>query len=395
MDQIKRNLYELLFSCKGNWRNAIYVPCGPCPHPCKVDRSGCLAAIRQDGAPLLVGVRGFEEETGERIDPGDCRCIALCRASVSYREEMGAFPAYARTVIRNYLLDRCREIQSARKNLPLLSLDAFAEMGAPEPVSPFHTEDLLSDVSSAVLLSHFRNRCHGTARLGSEAMGQYSGSLMRVQLAVGLPPAHFGVQAKRFINYFNGRGFQFKGKPYAIFIENTACFPQSFSAAAATVKNLASFPRALVVDIGGFTADYVRLRNGVPDMAACDSLENGVILLYNRICAKANAELDILLEESEIDRILRGEDQDAAPEVSVPVPDQAVLEEMILAILAKNQNYLKKQPEPKPSPAQQDAAISAASEPVPPANGRELEQWFGGQDGVASILNSLKMFEQD
>ena len=72
MDQIKRNLYELLFSCKGNWRNAIYVPCGPCPHPCKVDCSGCLAATRQDGTPLLVGVREFEEETGERIDPGDC-----------------------------------------------------------------------------------------------------------------------------------------------------------------------------------------------------------------------------------------------------------------------------------------------------------------------------------
>ena len=83
-------------------------------------------------------------------------CIALCRAAVSYREEMGAFPAYARTVIRNYLLDRCREIQSARKNLPLLSLDAFAEMGAPEPVSPFHTEDLISDVSSSTLLSHFK-----------------------------------------------------------------------------------------------------------------------------------------------------------------------------------------------------------------------------------------------
>ena len=72
MDQMNRNLYELLFSCKGNRRNAIYVPCGPCPHPCKVDRSGCLVAIRQDGAPLLVGVRKFEEETGERIDPGEC-----------------------------------------------------------------------------------------------------------------------------------------------------------------------------------------------------------------------------------------------------------------------------------------------------------------------------------
>ena len=72
MDQIKRNLYELLFSCKGNWRNAIYVPCGPCPHPCKVDCSGCLAAIRQDGSPLLVSIRDFEKETGERIDPGEC-----------------------------------------------------------------------------------------------------------------------------------------------------------------------------------------------------------------------------------------------------------------------------------------------------------------------------------
>ena len=58
-------------------------------------------------------------------------CIALCRAAVSYREEMGSFPAYAKVVIRNHLLDRCREIQSVRKNLPLVSLDAFAEMGVP------------------------------------------------------------------------------------------------------------------------------------------------------------------------------------------------------------------------------------------------------------------------
>ena len=64
MDQMNRNLYELLFSCKGNWRNAIYVPCGPCPHPCKVDRSGCLAATRQDVAPLLVSILDFEKETG-------------------------------------------------------------------------------------------------------------------------------------------------------------------------------------------------------------------------------------------------------------------------------------------------------------------------------------------
>lgn len=115
-----------------------------------------------------------------------------------------------------------------------------------------------------------------------EATEQYSDNLMRVQLAVGLPPAHFGVQAKRFTVYFEGRGaisFQFHGKAYAIFIESATCFPQSFSAAAATIKGLASIPKVLVVDIGGFTADYVCLRNGVPDMAACDSMESGVILI--------------------------------------------------------------------------------------------------------------------
>ena len=28
-------------------------------------------------------------------------------------------------------------------------------------------------------------------------------------------------------------------------------------------------------------------------------------------------------------------------------------------------------------------------------DGADLEQWFGGQDGMAAILNSLQMFEQN
>ena len=72
MDQINRNLYELLFSCKGNWRNAIYISCGPCLHPCRVNSSGCLMTINEDGPPRLVSIRKFENETGERIDPTDC-----------------------------------------------------------------------------------------------------------------------------------------------------------------------------------------------------------------------------------------------------------------------------------------------------------------------------------
>lgn len=36
-----------------------------------------------------------------------------------------------------------------------------------------------------------------------------------------------------------------------------------------------------------------------------DSLENGVITLYNRIKAKVNADLDMLLDESDIDTVLK------------------------------------------------------------------------------------------
>ena len=52
------------------------------------------------------------------------------------------------------------------------------------------------------------------------------------------------------------------------------------------------------------------------DFGICDSLENGVILLYNRIRTKANSEFDILLEETDIDGILKDGESTYAPEVS-------------------------------------------------------------------------------
>ena len=50
-----------------------------------------------------------------------------------------------------------------------------------------------------------------------------------IQLAVGLPPAHFGSQAEKFTAYFQGRGlveFMYGDKHYTISIEDVACYPQ-------------------------------------------------------------------------------------------------------------------------------------------------------------------------
>ena len=151
-----------------------------------------------------------------------------------------------------------------------------------------------------------------------EAQGAYTSGLMPIDLAIGLPPAHFGAQNKAFVRYFKRKEpiyFSYRDKLYSILIRNVQCYPQAFAAAAMMLGELATVPRALILDVGGFTADYLLLKNGRADLSTCYSLENGVILLYNRIRSKASSDLDILLEESEIDRILRGEDQDAAPEV--------------------------------------------------------------------------------
>lgn len=140
-----------------------------------------------------------------------------------------------------------------------------------------------------------------------EAQGAYISGLMPIDLAIGLPPAHFGAQNKAFVRYFKRKEpiyFSYRDKLYSILIRNVQCYPQAFAAAAMMLGELATVPRALILDVGGFTADYLLLKNGRADLSTCDSLENGVILLYNRIRSKANSDLDILLEETDVDAIL-------------------------------------------------------------------------------------------
>jgi len=135
----------------------------------------------------------------------------------------------------------------------------------------------------------------------------YYPGIIRVQLAVGLPPAHYGAQYEAFTRYFCGRGvvsFAYNKKPYSISIDDVACFPQSYAAAVTIMQALTAEPLALILDIGGMTADYLRIKKGEGDLSVCDSMENGVIMLYNKIITKVRAEQDLLLTEDVIDAIL-------------------------------------------------------------------------------------------
>lgn len=68
----------------------------------------------------------------------------------------------------------------------------------------------------------------------------------------------------------------------------------------------------------------------------CDPQHKAVIDLLNR---QGRSKAQFL-----VSAVLHYINCKETPEVSVPVPNQAALEELILAILAKNQSYLKSSP---------------------------------------------------
>jgi len=147
-----------------------------------------------------------------------------------------------------------------------------------------------------------------------------------IQLAIGLPPAHYGAQNRAFTDYFSGRGtlqFGYRGRLFTAEIDTAQCYPQAYSAAVMMFSELVAEPRVLIVDIGGFTADYLLMRRGQADLSVCDSLENGVILLYNRIKARVSDEHDLLLDEADTDAILKGQTAGYPPQVTEMVERMA------------------------------------------------------------------------
>lgn len=153
----------------------------------------------------------------------------------------------------------------------------------------------------------------GIAKEAEKILGTGHNTVFQVDLPVGLPPKHYGALHKKFQEYFLGRNrqkFTYNGREYEVQIENAAVFPQDYAAAMTVYSQISSYNRVTTVDIGGFTLDYLLLRNGRPELSVCDSLEKGVITLYNKIISRVNSDYDILLEEMDIDCVIKGEKTD-------------------------------------------------------------------------------------
>ena len=160
-----------------------------------------------------------------------------------------------------------------------------------------------------------------------------------ITLLVGLPPAHYEQLHSRFEQYFLRRreaiDFEYNGKYYSVRINKVLSYPQAFAAAVTQYSTLKAHSVAYIIDIGGFTIDVLKLRFGRPDLEVVESFEKGVITLYNSIASKCNSQYARILEECEIDEVIRNQ-----PTV-LPGEVQQLIRSMTSDFLAEFYNFLR------------------------------------------------------
>jgi plasmid segregation protein ParM len=135
--------------------------------------------------------------------------------------------------------------------------------------------------------------------------------LQTIDLAVGLPPEHFGSLREGFVQYFKAANpvtFVYNETKLCITIRHVFVYPQAYAAVAPQSAKLAAMPRVFIVDVGGMTTDVLLLRNGKPDLQFCRSLETGIITMQNELIGKVNSLHNMLIEDEHIMAVLRGDE---------------------------------------------------------------------------------------
>lgn len=148
-----------------------------------------------------------------------------------------------------------------------------------------------------------------------------------IDLAVGLPPEHYGALKDKFRDYFFSFGkkinFTYNDIPFSINLKSVNVFPQAFAAVLSKSSNLKTYSRTYVIDIGGYTTDILLLSNGKPDLSYCRSLEIGIIKMNNTIKGRISTAYDMQIEDEHIYDVLTGRKTILSEEVKQNIREEA------------------------------------------------------------------------
>lgn len=130
-----------------------------------------------------------------------------------------------------------------------------------------------------------------------------------VTLLVGLPPAHLSALRSAYRAYFREGeyvDFEFNNIPVTLQISKVKVYSQAMAAISPVINDVLQYPKVIIVDIGGYTADVLSLYYGKIDTKICYSLEHGTIPFYNLVHERVNANFDLLVDEQDVDAVLLG-----------------------------------------------------------------------------------------
>ncbi len=148
------------------------------------------------------------------------------------------------------------------------------------------------------------------AAVAQEMKYRKMGNRAEVVLAAGLLLAGFGREKKNFREYLFRREqplrFLFESEAYEILVRDVKLFPQGYSALALYPEHLTGELSVLLADIGGWTVDFMRLDNAVPNASTCRSLELGVIRCIDEIMEQVRRNTGLSVLDMQVERVLNG-----------------------------------------------------------------------------------------
>ena len=132
-----------------------------------------------------------------------------------------------------------------------------------------------------------------------------------VRIAAGLPLTSFGRDKPKFKDYLlrsnQPVNYKFEGVEYSITIEEVAIFPQGYAALMTETGLLQDEPSMLLMDLGGWTVDLMRIDNAIPAADTAHRLELGMIRCVDDIREQVRRETGLSLTDAQIENMLAGQ----------------------------------------------------------------------------------------
>lgn len=150
--------------------------------------------------------------------------------------------------------------------------------------------------------------------LGKEIYAQYTRDGSRpnpnkersVTILLGLPLAHYSNQYEQFEKFFTDRNtveFTYRDLDIKVKFDYAMTFVQGY-AAIMPYEDILEEGRIIILDMGGFTLDIIKIIDGGIIIEDSKTLEMGVIPFYNKVIDEVNASYDLILTEKDIDAII-------------------------------------------------------------------------------------------